>query len=94
MPSATLCAPKCSLWCDSSAAAFGVSCALKLCFMERWTATADLSFCTSELRNVPLRHSATFCEKWTHYTLLRKVVSPVGSGGGFTTLKLGRVFDP
>ena len=32
--------------CVSSASAFGVSCALKLCFMERWTATADLSFCT------------------------------------------------
>ena len=36
---------------------------------------------SSELRNVPLRHSATFCEKWTHYTLLRKVVSPCGLWG-------------
>ena len=80
MPSATLCAPKCSLWCASSASAFGVSCALKLCFMERWTATADLSFLSAELRNVPLRHSATFCEKWTHYTFLRKVVSPAALG--------------
>ena len=86
MPSATLCAPKCSLRCDSSASAFGVSCALKLCFMERWTATADLSFLhSSELRNVPLRHSATFCDKWTHYTFLRKVESPGGSWGGFST---------
>ena len=42
----------------------------------------------SELRNVPLRHSATFCEKWTHYTLLRKVVSPVGLWGGFATPSL------
>ena len=39
---------------------------------------------SAELRNVPLRHSATFCEKWTHYTFLRKV-SPVGLWGGFAT---------
>ena len=35
---------------------------------------------SAELRNVPLRHSATFCEKWIHYTFLRKVESPAGSG--------------
>ena len=58
MPSATLCAPKCSLWCASSASAFGVSCALKLCFMERWTATADLSF---RVRRIAKCAIAPFC---------------------------------
>ena len=66
---------------------------LKLCFMERWTATADLSFCTFRIAKCAIAPFCHFLREVDSLHFAAQSREPWGLWGGFATPSQ-RVFDP